>query len=423
MRTQPTLALPIKYIAGYMSTLAEWLGLSSRLGWGLGVVAATAILLSTPAQAQTTVPGKIPGQFAVSPSGAATYSIPIQVPPGIAGMQPKLSLEYNSQAGNGIMGMGWSLAGLSSITRCPATMAQDGVRGGVNYDGNDKFCLDGQRLIVVSGAYGAAGSEYRTEVEGFSKVTATGLAGSGPESFVVNTKAGLTMEYGNPGVAAASANARIEAQGKSSVMIWALNKITDIKGNSMSFAYYEDNANGAFLPASVSYADNSVQFVYDTVQRPDIQTAYQAGSRTTLSQRLKTIATYVGVKAIATTNIQYSQSPDLQKSNISSVQLCDGANICLAPTTIFSNEMKTTGFVDAGNYFVGGWAYPADGTGVRDFVMDVNGDGKSDLVRLWNNQNSANAQVWSASTGTSASYMTINSSPVSQPLKINFQHL
>jgi hypothetical protein len=89
------------------------------LGWAF-------LGLSLASQAQTTVPGKIPGQFAVSPSGAATYSIPIQVPPGIAGMEPKLSLNYNSQAGNGIMGMGWNLGGLSSITRCPQTRAQDG---------------------------------------------------------------------------------------------------------------------------------------------------------------------------------------------------------------------------------------------------------------------------------------------------------
>lgn len=42
-----------------------------------------------------------PGQFSVSASGAATYSIPTQVPPGIAGLEPKLAINYGSQSGSG----------------------------------------------------------------------------------------------------------------------------------------------------------------------------------------------------------------------------------------------------------------------------------------------------------------------------------
>ena len=34
------------------------------------------------------VTGSIPGKFSVSPSGAATYSIPIEVPPGVNGLHP-----------------------------------------------------------------------------------------------------------------------------------------------------------------------------------------------------------------------------------------------------------------------------------------------------------------------------------------------
>jgi hypothetical protein len=78
-------------------------------------------------------------------------------------MVPNLSLVYHSQSGDGLLGIGWSLSGLSAIYRCPATLLQDGFDGGVNYDANDRFCLDGQRLVAVAGAYGAHGTEYRTE--------------------------------------------------------------------------------------------------------------------------------------------------------------------------------------------------------------------------------------------------------------------
>src|SRR4029453_8494992 len=114
-------------------------------------------------QAQITVGGSTPGSFRVTERGAAEYRIPIQAPPALGSMEPRLALAYNSQAGNGLLGVGWNLEGLSAITRCPRTMAQDGVRGGVNHDANDRYCLDGQRLMVISGSYGADGAEYRTE--------------------------------------------------------------------------------------------------------------------------------------------------------------------------------------------------------------------------------------------------------------------
>jgi hypothetical protein len=83
--------------------------------------------------------------------GAANYTIPITVPPGIAGMQPELSINYNSNTGNGQLGVGFSLGGLSIIHRCSKTIATDGTKGGVNYDSNDRYCLDGQRLIATAG--------------------------------------------------------------------------------------------------------------------------------------------------------------------------------------------------------------------------------------------------------------------------------
>ena len=52
--------------------------------------------------------GSIPGAFNVSLDGAATYSIPIAVPPGTNGMAPSLSVSYNSMAGNGFA-WGWDL--------------------------------------------------------------------------------------------------------------------------------------------------------------------------------------------------------------------------------------------------------------------------------------------------------------------------
>lgn len=133
----------------------------------------------------------LPGQFSVSATGAATYAIPIAVPPGTAGMTPSLSLEYSSQGGDGFLRVGWTLSGLPSMARCPQTIVQDGASSTVNFDANDRFCLDGQRLVPISGAYGADGTQYRTEVESFSKIISHGTTGSGPARFEVHTKSGF----------------------------------------------------------------------------------------------------------------------------------------------------------------------------------------------------------------------------------------
>ena len=213
--------------------------------------------------------GAIQGSFRVSESGAAVYSIPLVVPPGTAGMAPNLSLNYNSQSGNGPLGVGWSLGGLSSISRCPATLAQDGFKGGINYDANDRYCLDGQRLVAVSGAYGANGTEYRTETESYSRIISYGVAGNGPAWFKVWTKAGQIAEYGN------TADSRIEAQGKPTARLWNVNKISDTKGNYIAASYTEDNANGEAHISRIEYTGNSaagvapyalVQFSYEVKQ-------------------------------------------------------------------------------------------------------------------------------------------------------------
>ena len=105
----------------------------------------------------------LPGAFDVNASGAGNYSIPIVVPPGTAGMAPTLTLDYSSGDGNGLLGLGWSLGGLPSVGRCAQTVATDGVRGSVNYNTNDRFCLDGQRQEISPGFEDHAGPGRQSE--------------------------------------------------------------------------------------------------------------------------------------------------------------------------------------------------------------------------------------------------------------------
>jgi hypothetical protein len=106
----------------------------------------------------------------VTATGEYEYSIPIDVPDGRVGVQPSLALTYSSRGHNGHLGVGWQLRGFSEITRCAKTFATESVSDGVHYDAGDSFCLDGHKLMAISGAYGADGTEYRTEDDSFSRI-------------------------------------------------------------------------------------------------------------------------------------------------------------------------------------------------------------------------------------------------------------
>jgi RHS repeat-associated protein len=138
--------------------------------------------------------GATPGHFAVSDSGGSNYSIPIEVPPGRAGIEPHLELAYSSTTANGTLGAGWSLDGLSSITRCAQTMAQDGHALPVEGNSGDALCLDGQRLKPIPNT-----NEFRTEIDTFTRVIAEypDDGSPNPTSFIAYTKDGRIFHYGD----------------------------------------------------------------------------------------------------------------------------------------------------------------------------------------------------------------------------------
>ena len=334
--------------------LAGLTTLSMRL-WLLGVIACS---FSTEANAANSPPAMIvPGQFNVSATGAATYNIPIAVPPGSAGMVPALSLGYSSQSGNGIAGIGWTLSGLPSISRCPRTMAQDsGVHGSVNYDTYDRFCMEGQRLIYVTGGsgYGTDASQYRTEVESFSEIIEHNAINSSNVWFEVHTKSGQIMQFGN------TTDSQILTIGLSTnvVRAWAVNQITDTVGNYLTVTYNCTPVSGACTdsdrttygeayPLQINYTGNaaagvspynSVTFSYQCKDgagtcRGDTAPMYQAGALTQTTVLLTDIKTYQGANLVSDYQLAYREGTTTTNSRLTSVTLCDNASHCLAPTT------------------------------------------------------------------------------------------
>ncbi len=342
---------------------------------------------SPKSKALTANVGSLKGEFQVTPSGQAHYSIPIEVSPGTAGMSPALAITYDSSSSNtrnGLLGMGFSLDGLTAITRCPSNKTQNGVIHGVDFTDKDRFCFNGEQLIVIKGEYGADGTEYRTYVDSKAKIISYGKQGNGPASFKVWTKGGQVAEY------AATQDSQIKAEGKDSVAVWGLNKIQDTAGNYLEVHYFKDEAKGIFYPTEINYTGNErepkvapynlVKFIYEA--RPDTSVTYQAGSKNTLDKRLKTMQTWQGPSLVYEYRLTYEIGKNTARSRIVSIEKCSGNGVCL-PATKFGWQTNEEGWIEATDFisptmFVDAGLNGVD-RGIR--LLDLNGDGLTDIMQ------------------------------------------
>jgi hypothetical protein len=133
--------------------------------------------------------GTLPGAGGVGPAGDYHFSLPIEVPPGRAGMTPSLSLSYSSTAENGAIGVGWTLnGGMSVIAPCNKTLATDGVA-----ENDTATCLDGARLVEVSP------NDFRTLSSGFARISRDHPPGCGdPGGYKVELQDGRIRWYLTP---------------------------------------------------------------------------------------------------------------------------------------------------------------------------------------------------------------------------------
>lgn len=378
------------------------------------VLSSVALLLMAPAEAAIT-PGTAQGNLSVSASGAAQYSLPLTLLPGVGGGMPQLSLQYSSQGDNGLLGVGWALSGLYTINRCPRTMAQDGERaGGLP----DRFCLNGKRLILVSGTYGGNGAEYRTELDEFSRVVSyTSQASNGPDSFKVWTKDELVIELGG------SADSKLAVTKTSTVanfgalygydnivslsdgyLQWNANKVSDRKSNFYWITYTKVDSAGQIYPATIIYTannmvgqawvstTNNVAFTYEYLPTLDDQIGldhprqYVGGSLVRPSQRLKEIAISAESVLMRKYKLAYKGAElwGAMRSRLDAVTECAfnaaGVESCYAPTRF---DMSTFSGCIYDSYKSS--IAPAATVGAGTYVplaQDFDGDGRTDLVAV-----------------------------------------
>lgn len=385
-------------------------GARLRRHWGRAILLALPVICLIPSagdpvrlgsevSAQAQAAGSQPlaganhGRFRVSMSGNGVFTLPVPVPPGIRGHHPKVTVHYSSAAQNGMLGVGFNLTGFSRVSRVKKIIAIDGEAGSITHTNQDRFALHGKRLLVMTGANGAAGSTYRTELESWHDVTSTGAAGQGPEQFHVRLPDGGTRIYGGTG------DSRVLVGGTAqTVRQWLMSSHADRNGNLIEYSYSTDplktgKSSSFAYPAEIAWGHNPtvspgskpdrfIRFGYET--RPDPITRYQAGSEITTTARLSTISTWLGKQLVAEWRLSYKPSAATGRSRLTGFQR-------FASAAAGATGLSPTNFAwsDGGNAFAGanqvlsGYFSAANNWDPQKnpvTLADVNGDGRVDIV-------------------------------------------
>lgn len=231
--------------------------------------------------------GEIPHSITPSPNGALNYTIPIEIYPGKDGTQPNLQLVYNSQnlSPFSVLGLGWSLGGLSEISRCQLSNYYDDVLNSSPISAEiNAFSLDGLRLVNSSNPNYA----YQTEQNHiYVKKNADYT------KFEVYYPNGTIAYYGNG----------------SHKYSYPITKLVDPLGNYIDYTY--STSDNRFYIEQISYSSNQnikigeIKFLYATNDFERF--AYIDAQRVKTTKRISKIDSYFGSTLLKSYIIDYKK--------------------------------------------------------------------------------------------------------------------
>lgn len=315
-----------------------------------------------------------------------TYSdaIPIEVP-SFRGITPALALTYDSSGGNGALGVGWSLAGVGVVERVSPG------KGAPKYDVTDVFSLDGQELVACApesvSPSCTSGGTHSTKLESYERIA---LTGTGPGSlWTVTAKNGTRRVYAPV----------FTLNGGADVYRWGLAQVVDTTGNVVTYHWGVDEFGCCWEhPKSATYNGTTVTFHYEP--RPDIELeAIGNGAMRTGYGRLATIDVMVGSSRVRAYALSYTLSGATSRSLLSSVQQfgtdaeLDGSGrvtsgTSLPPITI-DYQAGDPEFTQGSQDLV--MSNHAD---AEFFAIDIDGDGRTDVLELYPSLGLTRRRTW-----------------------------
>ncbi|WP_169729095.1 toxin TcdB middle/N-terminal domain-containing protein [Methanolobus tindarius] len=300
-------------------------------------------------------------------TGSFAYTYPIETVKGIGGMEPQISLRYNSMMAKepyGMTGNGWYISEYYIMRDVRSTPLDTD---------DDRFVLDMNgamyNLVEVNGSY-------YTETEVFMKISReVGGSNTFGNYWFVTLSDGTQYRFGynNESEQVNSIDSR------NYVSKWWLDSIEDVNGNQIMYHYSEDpvGEESYTYPTSINYNNNISQISFGYTDKPNIFTLYEQGNKVQGKQVLSNIT----VKS----NNTFLWLYDLEYQSVGSQLLLETIGKKTPnqafPDTVFEYGSGNTGWLS--NY---SWKSPVSLIGNQDGdngvrFIDVNGDGLTDILK------------------------------------------
>lgn len=221
--------------------------------------------------------GQIPYQEDVTPYGGRVYNVPIMITP-LAKFTPQISLQYNSQAGNGLAGYGWNIGGLSSITITNKKLYYHGNTAPANINDTDAvYSLDGMPLVKNDDT--SLSTEYPLETAKGHVIVKKHMSGDVISHFTALYPDGSKATFG--------LTSNTSAKAVYPITLWE-----DKQGNQIAYNYSSTNSDYRISSILFKHKNHSVyvgRLIFSYSTRTDYYTQYRAGQSSYQSNILKSI--------------------------------------------------------------------------------------------------------------------------------------
>jgi len=322
----------------------------------------------------------------VGADGSANASLPIWLPKG-PGPTPQINISYNSNLGNGPLGLGASLSGSSKIHYCPPTADVKGTMAATPFSAEEDLCLDGQHLVLVGGTHTSVGAKYVLENNAQIKISKTS------DGFEALMKTGGKRFY------------HLNRSSKQ----WYLTRVEDefSNGYELDYKYYgtEISSNQTPLLETITYDDTGVivDLVWQARTANDVLVNHKGGQASILSDRLSSISIKRDSSNLKSYVFSYVLNDDgrsllnkvamCEAGVTCGVATCDESAACVSASTNWNTGVKIFSSPSA----IG--SFPNKDPDQKAQYLDINGDGYLDIMYP-----AKNAGSWRYHLGTKSGF-------------------